>query len=175
MSALIVPYLQVHENKKILSEMREIFFESSTKKDFKDDQDKELFYEKYLGHYLTHYPELTYLAHDQRVLGYIVAAPDSNEADLQILQPHLSVFKEYFNHYPAHLHINCHHESRGLGIGSLLIEALEGKLKSLNIVGVHIMTGTDALNRKFYQKLGFSFEATESFHDSSILFMGKTL
>ncbi len=175
MSALIVPFIEVQEDKKLLSEVREIFFESSTKKEFKDEKEKELFFEKYLGHYLSHHPELTYLAVDQKVLGYIVAAPNSNGVALQILQPHLCIFKEYFKHYPAHLHINCHHESRGLGIGGLLIEALERKLKSLNIVGVHIMTGTDALNRKFYQKAGFTFEATESFCDSSILFMGKSL
>lgn len=174
MSALVVPYLEI-TNENILNEVREIFFESSTKKDFKDEEEKKFFYEKYLGYYLRQYPEFAYIALDQKVLGYIVAAPVSREPELDKIQPHLSVFEKYLKKYPAHLHINCHHESRGRGIGSLLIEELEKKLKSLNIVGLHIMTGEDSLNRKFYQKAGFDFEAVESFRDSSILFMGKSL
>lgn len=175
MSALIIPFLEIQSDENKMREIGEIFFESSTKKDFKDENERELFYEKYLGYYLKHFPELAFIAFDQKVLGYIVAAPDSLDPGLAHLQPHLSVFKDYFNNYPAHLHINCHHESRGRGVGGLLIGELEKKLKSLNIKGLHIMTGTDSLNRKFYQKSGFDFEATESFRDSSILFMGKTL
>ncbi len=175
MSAFVIPFLEVQDQDQILNEIREIFFESSTKKEFKDNEEKELFFEKYLGYYLTHHPELTFIALDKKVLGYIVAAPDSNASGLHALQPHLGVFKKYFNKFPAHLHINCHHESRGLGVGGLLILALENKLKSLNILGVHIMTGADSINRKFYQKSGFDFEAVESFRDSSILFMGKCL
>lgn len=175
MPALIVPYQEIQDDQALLEEIREIFFESSTKKDFKDEKEKEAFYEKYLGHYLKNYPELAYVALDKKVLGYIVAAPDSKAADLQVLQPHLSIFKKYFNQYPSHLHINCHHESRGRGVGAQLIEVVEKKLKSLNILGLHIMTGPDSLNRKFYQRSGFDFQAVESFHDSSILFMGKTL
>ena len=170
MSAVIVPY-QDSMNK----EVREIFFESSTKKSFKDDAEKEAFYEKYLGFYLRNFPELAWVAMGTRVLGYVIVAPTSDDQKLLELQPHLKIFTEHFASYPAHLHINCHHESRGLGVGSKLIAEAEKKLRALNIKGLHIMTGHDAANKSFYKKLGFDFQTELNFHGSTILFMGKSL
>ena len=148
MSATIVPF-----SPEYLDEVKEIFFESSSKKSFKDETEKEAFFEKYLGYYLRHYPELCLVAVGQRVLGYVVASPVSEGAELEELQPHLGTFKTHFKKYPAHLHINCHHESRGLGIGSGLINEIEKRLMDLEIRGLHIMTGHDATNQKFYKNL----------------------
>lgn len=170
MSATVVQF-----EDKYLREVKEIFFESSTKKSFKDEAEKEAFFEKYLGHYLKNYPELCLIAVDEKVLGYVVAAPVSNSSELYSIQPHLKNFEGYFNKYPAHLHINCHADSRGKGIGSSLISELEKHLTSLNIKGLHIMTGADAANQNFYKKLGFNFQVIEHFQGSSILFMGKEL
>lgn len=170
MSATIVQF----EN-KFLSEVKEIFFESSTKKTFKDDAEKGLFFEKYLGHYLRNHPSLCLVAVSDRVLGYVVAAPDSEGEELNKLQPHLETFKKHFVKYPAHLHINCHFESRGLGVGGQLIKAVEALLRSQGISGLHIMTGPDSPNQSFYKKLGFDFQTELNFQGSSILFMGKSL
>jgi len=168
---LVVPLTEKH-----LSEVREIFFESSTRKTFNNDGEREAFYQKYLGYYLTHFPEFAKVAIlDTKVLGYVVVAPKTEVKDLFLLQPHLVLFKDYFKIYPAHLHINCHHLSRGLGVGTLLIEAVIQALKERNIKGLHIMTGGDSLNRSFYQKLGFFFETEQDFQGSSILFMGKEI
>ncbi len=170
MSAVIVPY-----EDSMNKEVREIFFESSTKKTFKDESEKDAFYEKYVGFYLRNYPELAWVAKAGRVLGYVIVAPESHNHELQKLQPHLQVFDSHFPNYPAHLHINCHHESRGMGIGSLLIAEAEKKLRFLNIKGLHIMTGSDAANKNFYKKLGFDFQTELNFHGSTILLMGKSL
>lgn len=176
MSANITNLSELHLNSKIMEQVREIFFESSTKKDFKDEAEKESFYEKYLGFYLRHYPELAWVALDDgQVLGYLVGTSSSCDEELMRIQPHLSVFKKYYKNYPAHLHINCHAQSRGQGIGAQLVKAFEERLKTMNIGGFHIMTGPDALNKKFYQKLGLDFEVVENFHASPILFMGKSL
>ena len=175
MSAHIIPYEQIKNDPVLLEQVQDIFFESSTKKEFKDANDKEAFYDKYLGFYLKHYPELAWVAMDDKVLGYVVAAPSSQRDDLMSIQPHLKEFESYFEAYPAHLHINCHRDSRGKGIGGLLVKAVETGLKARNIHGVHIMTGPDAFNKKFYLKLGFDFEVLKDFHASPILFMGKSL
>lgn len=175
MSALIVPYTEVEGDEEILGELRDIFFESSTKKDFKDDAEKEAFYEKYLGYYLRNHPELAWVARGDRVLGYVVAVANSQDDALYKIQPHLKTFEKYFNQFPAHLHINCHLESRGKGVGGQLIQTVVNQLKAMEIHGLHIMTGPDALNKRFYQKLGFDFEVIENFHASPILFMGKSL
>lgn len=170
MSALIVPF-----EEKYLSEMREIFFESSTKKDFKDEAEKEAFFQKYLGFYLTHFPDLAYVAVGDRVLGYVVCAPISDGSELWKIQPHMKEFQDQLNDFPAHLHINCHHESRGMGVGSKLILEIEKQLKALKITGLHIMTGPDSPNKAFYKKLGFTHLIEQNFHGSPILFMGKPL
>ena len=160
---------------KFLPEIKEIFFESSTKKTFKDDAEKEGFFYKYLGFYLEHFPELCLVAVDEKVLGYVVTSPKSDSSELLSIQPHLKTFEEYFNRFPAHLHINCHADSRGKGVGSKLISETEMKLQGMKIKGLHIMTGPDAANQKFYKKLGFNFQVVQDFNGSSILFMGKEL
>jgi ribosomal protein S18 acetylase RimI-like enzyme len=169
-SAHIVSY-----HTKFLPELREIFFESSTKKEFKDASEKEAFFEKYVGYYLKNYPELVRLYVTDKVLGYIVASLDSRALDLWKLQPHMETFKAYFEEYPAHLHINCHYESRGMGVGSQLMEEVEKELKVRNIKGLHIMTGVNSPNQNFYKKLGYTFQVELNFHGSLILLMGKSL
>lgn len=156
------------------NEVEEIFFESSAKKDFKTPEEKEAFYYKYLGFYLDKYPDLALVAEGQRVLGYTVGALDSKDHDLQKLQPHLNLFQEFFDKFPAHLHINCHALSRGMGIGSLLIKELEKLFKMHGAIGYHIMTSPDARSQDFYRKLGLNFEVIREFNGGQILFMGKT-
>ncbi len=159
-----------------LKEVRDIFFESSVRKNFNDENERDLFYQKYLGHYLLYYPEFAFVATiEDKVLGYVVSSPISATADLVLLQPHLQLFKRHFEKFPAHLHINCHHSARGLGVGTLLVEFTVQKLRQRNIKGLHIMTGPDSLNISFYRKLGFSFETKEEFQGSAILFMGKEI
>lgn len=171
MSATVVPF-----EDKFLPEISEIFFESSTKKSFKDEEERNNFFEKYCGFYLKTYPGLALVALvNGKVMGYVVGSPVSDSKEIGALQPHMPVFEKYFHSYPSHLHINCHFESRGLGIGRLLVTALEEKLKALNIRGLHIMTGIDSENKNFYQRLGFDFTVELPFQGVSILFMGKRL
>ena len=154
------------------SQIDTIFFEASTKKEFKDAQEKEAFNWKYLGFYLAHYPEYAWIAvKNQQVLGYIVGMPFTQDPSLYQIQPHLSAFAEEFKHYPAHLHINCHESSRGMGVGKLLTLQLIEQLKQQGIKGLHIMTGPASDNRAFYSKLGFNFEQIKN----SILLMGREL
>lgn len=170
MSAVIRPY-----QSSDLPEMREIFFESSTKKDFKDENERELFFEKYLGFYLKNFPDLAFVAFDKKVLGYVVGALHSDDPELSKLQPHLLTFIDQFSKYPSHLHINCHHEARGQGIGRKLVATLEGELKKRHVPGLHIMTSPDALNKSFYSSLGFHDQILQDFRGVSILLMGKAL
>ena len=161
---------------RYLNQVTEIFFESSTKKEFKDEEEKKRFFEKYLGFYLREYPDLAFVfVKEGKVLGYVVGARGSEEKGIDALQPHLQVFKDHFKKYPAHLHINCHFESRGLGVGSQLVKEIERRLKLQNISGLHIMTGIDSPNQNFYKRLGFDFQIALEFHGSPILFMGKSL
>ena len=160
---------------KDLAELRDIFFESSAKKDFRDEAERENFFRKYLGHYLENYPDYFWVARSDRILGYMAGAPVTQDPGFYALQPHLKTFESFFASYPAHLHVNFHADARGMGLGSKLFLELESEFQRMKITGVHIMTGPDSRNKSFYQRLGFNFEATLDFMGTGILFMGKSL
>lgn len=163
------PFISQHHFE---DQVAEIFFASSTKKVFETQKEKDDFFWKYVGFYLAYYPEYAWLAvKEGRVLGYVFGMPFTQDPSLYLIQPHLKAFEEYFKTYPAHLHINCHESSRGQGVGKLLVEKLWQQLVSEGSIGLHIMTGPESENRKFYQKLGFGFELV----NKGILFMGKGL
>jgi len=164
-----------HPSPQDLTELREIYFDSSSRKDFRDEADKEAFYEKYLGYYLDHYPEFVWVAREDRILGYMVASPVTKDPDLYLIQPHLQVFESHFEKFPAHLHVNFHPMARGMGLGSKLFSELEKQFQDLKIRGVHIMTGPDSRNKSYYQRLGLNFEVTMDFKGTPILLMGKSL
>lgn len=153
----------------IYSQVESIFFETSSKKEFKDAKECLDFKWKYLGFYLAHYPEYAWIAiKGDQVLGYVLGMPWSKDPSLYAIQPHLKAFEQFFETYPAHLHINCHPAAQGQGIGRKLVVNLLEQLRSQAVAGLHIMTGPASDNRLFYQKLGFDFEVTVN----SILLMG---
>lgn len=162
MSADIIPFQEKH-----LGELKDIFFESSTKKNFVDENEREAFFYKYAGFYLENYPSFCLVAVSDRVLGYVLGAPETTR-ELYKLQPHLVHFESEFGRYPAHLHMNCHSAARGQGVGGMLLDAF---VELLAAPGLHIMTGKDVQNVSFYRKHGFVFERLSH----NILFMGRTL
>lgn len=162
-------------SQKQIAELKEIFFESSSKKDFKDKAEKEAFYDKYLGFYLTYYADFFWVAEADKILGYLAGSPSTDDSRLHQIQPHLKVFESYFKDYPAHLHINLHSEARGMGLGGKLVNEFKKQLQESKITGLHIMTGTDSRNKSFYQRLGFDFEVTLNFLGNPILLMGSRM
>lgn len=162
-------------SEKDLAELKEIFFGSSTKKDFKDETEKNQFFEKYLGIYLRRFPEYFWVAREGKILGYMAGAPVTRDPELLRIQPHLVTFDSHLDAYPAHLHVNFSSEARGKGLGSKLFSELEKQLQEAKIRGIHIMTGPDSRNKSFYQRLGFNFEITLSYLGNGILLMGKSL
>ena len=135
----------------------------------KNLQEKNQFEWKYLGFYLGHYPEYAWVAiENDKVLGYVLGMPWTQDPTLYEIQPHLKAFENFYPDFPAHLHINCHSQSRGKGIGKILVQKCLGQMSENNIRGLHIMTGPASDNRVFYQRLGFNFVKELN----SILFMG---
>lgn len=64
-------------------------------------------------------------------------------------------------------------DSRGKGIGRVLIEKAEGWGKKLGAHRTWLITGKDWSNRKFYEKLGFKVVANLSdfyFHKDFVIY-----
>ena len=148
----------VNFSEEFRPQLSEIFFETSTKKEFKDQKEKDALFWKYVGFYLSHYSQYAWLAvQEGKLLGYVLGMPSTQDPSLYAIQPHLPAFEEHFKTYPAHLHVNCHVDARGKGVGKMLVQKLLCQLKDQNVSGLHIMTGPTSDNKDFYQKLGFDY------------------
>src|SRR5262245_27352804 len=63
---------------RLLPEIEAVFFQASATQSFAGDSERAAFRERWLGRYLTHYPEYAYiaLAPDGTVAGYLVGSLD---------------------------------------------------------------------------------------------------
>jgi len=160
---------------KVIPSIKEIFFLSSSKKEFRDQEHKEAFFNRWCGGYLTHYPDWFYLLMvEEEILGYLAGAIDSHEVVEKLKVPGLEVFLDLYDLYPAHLHINFHPKSRGLGLGSLLVNNFINEIKNIS-PGCHLITSPNERNVEFYRRLGFVDEFTRKKGDYPLLFLGKKL
>ncbi|MGE3760448.1 MAG: N-acetyltransferase family protein [Pseudobdellovibrionaceae bacterium] len=167
------------EPKPALLAIRDIFFVSSARQTFSSPEEKIEFFDKWTRYYITEEPDLIFLAveDDAKVLGYLMGSSDSKAA-LPYYEERLksyAVFADQFEKYPGHLHINFRPEARGQGIGSKLIDHFCKELVRRDVRGVHIVTGADAENRRFYSKNKFDFELKRRWREVELLFMGRDL
>lgn len=162
-------------NEQYYQQVIDIFFESSGIKRFKSDQHKKEFLYKYLGYYFMNYPEYFFvMLKGNKVQGYICGVLDSSLCkELYDIVPHYSIFSDLYDEFPAHLHINTHHLSRGKGVGKELINFFCRKI--LASQGVHIITSPNARNVNFYEKNDFKKIATRQHSEHELLFMGRHL
>jgi GNAT superfamily N-acetyltransferase len=169
MKVTILPYTPAR-----LAELREIFFLPPARQDFPDEKEKQAFFDRWTSYYFEFEPGQIWIAVDERnrMLGYLTGSLDSEKAK-PLITPKLAsytLFEDLFARFPAHLHINCHHDARGQGVGSLLIGHFVRECAGR---GVHIMTSPGLPNNAFYRRNGFTFELTREFKGKPILFMGK--
>jgi ribosomal protein S18 acetylase RimI-like enzyme len=163
----------------VLPLIREIFFLSADPKNVSEDPVKnEAFFEKWTGYYLKNAPEWVLLAFGKsKLLGYLMCGTDSSKAlhHFQSRNPSYGLFADLFEKFPAHLHINCHPDARGKGVGGLLIEDMVNRLTTSEIPGVHLITSPSQRNVSFYRKNGFTHEVQREWKGYPLLFMGRSL
>jgi GNAT superfamily N-acetyltransferase len=158
--------------------IREIFFNSSVRKNFQDEFERESYFLRWTQYYISEWPQFVYTAHDGpegEVIGYLMGCPESANAMgyFSTRVPFYALFADLFTEYPAHLHINLSEGARGRGVGSQLIDAYIQDLKSSQ--GVHIVTAPSARNVSFYRHNQFSHEIIRKHGDTELLFMGRAL
>lgn len=167
-------------NDQQLSETIKIFYETSSVKDFKTNDDKELFLYRYFGFYQENYPDLFFVAihsdSEDVALGYVCGMENSFEDKLlQKLQPQMEFFEEVAKNHKAHLHINVSPLFHRQGVGAKLMDAFEHELSIRAVGGVHIITAPNAENKLFYKRRGFDFELIKKINNVNLLLMGKTV
>ena len=161
------------ERRKILKGIFNIFIESSNRKNFNCEKEKEDFFDLWVSPYIKNFSNFIWVALSDKgeLLGYLTGCMNTLSAMRVLNYPSLNKFKEYYHSYPAHLHINCRSDTRGLGIGTKLVDCFVNQLKSKNSLGVHIITSVDALNISFYKKMGLKIISTKD----ELLLMAQSL
>lgn len=161
---------------ELLSQLKDIFFESSAIKKFSDETGKDNFFKRWCGDYLTHWPGYCWLAiKDTRLLGYLVGCPDSHEGAKVLTMPGYTIFSEYFDEFPGHLHMNVHHSTRGEGVGKYLLDRFCLQAKEQNIPGIFIITAAMSRPTHFYMKNNFNYSYTKEYGSSALILMGRKL
>lgn len=155
------------------TQLKDIFFSSSSVQTFSSTEARESFFQRWLGQYLQKFPEWTFLAIlDDEVIGYLVAAPNCDKMYRELNIPGMDIFEAYYDRFSVGLHINVSFKARGQKVGEKLIDALKQKCLNLGKGGIHAITSAGARNVSFYSKLGFDFQVIQNFKGSDLLFMG---
>lgn len=168
--------LQGEQKKQIIASVNEIFFLSSSKKEFASQEAKAAFLKRWCGDYQEFFAGEFFVAMEgEKVMGYLSGCSDSLSAEPRLSVPGYSIFHDQFENFPAHLHINFHPDARGKGLGSVLVLHYMKVLKQNGIKGLHLVTSPDAKNVSFYERLGFNHTVTREFKEMPLYFMGSIL
>ncbi|MFZ4713402.1 MAG: GNAT family N-acetyltransferase [Bacteriovoracaceae bacterium] len=177
---MIKIYTTLEDKDRVREKIKEIFFLTSSRKLFDSEELKEAFFKKWTSYYFEKRPGFIYVAIENtpelNVLGYLTIEPDSLLAkDYFKDHAHYLLFEDFYADFTAHLHINCHPDTQGKGVGSALIKRASDDLKHIGFQGLHLITSPTARNVDFYRKNGFTTERTRTLNDINYLFMGKKL
>ena len=174
----ILSWPQTEDRELARQKLREIFFATSSRREFADIGEKDRFFSAWTAYYFNFAPQWIFFAFENgEWLGYLTGCADSAAAGAEIspLISSYTVFADLFDRFPAHLHINVAPGMQKRGVGSALISHFIGRLREKRVRGVHIVTSPDAANTVFYRRMGFDFEEERSFSQHRLLFMGRSL
>ncbi|MFP4152151.1 MAG: GNAT family N-acetyltransferase [Alkalispirochaeta sp.] len=176
-----------------------IFWETAHTTSFESEEERSGFQWRYFGYYLEHAPEMAFVAYgdvdaadrrngdsplplgNSRVLGYICGVVNTRaHRALYEIAPHVPVFDNLYDRYPAHLHINLTAAARGRGLGGTLLRAIEERARLYGAPGIHLVTSVGARNVGFYRKNGYTDAWERPLNaapemDRNLLFLGKRL
>lgn len=177
MSITLARYRDLSDSTQLAPQLDAIFFQSSNTKTFPNAAARGAFRERWLGRYLTSYPEWFYVAlANGSIAGYLAGCLD--DPARRPLFDDIALFKTFAHltaAYPAHLHVNLAPEHRSAGIGSLLIERFCEDARRAGAPGVHVMTGKFARNVSFYVRNGFREIAGTGEGASAVVFLARKL
>jgi GNAT superfamily N-acetyltransferase len=166
------------ERARLIADLDHVFFASSARQSFADQQERTAFRERWLGRYLSHFPQYVWIAcsADGHAVGYVIGshadpAHDPLFADL----PFLGDFSALTARYPAQLHVNLADGWRGRGIGARLVQAFGDAARAAGAPGVHVVTGAGMRNVSFYLANGFAQVGSTVIDGRELLLLGRTL
>jgi GNAT superfamily N-acetyltransferase len=161
-----------------LGDIDDIFFESSVRRDFCSQQEREAFRDMSLGRYIEKYRDSFFVALDDagRAVGYLAGCLE-NPTKLNLFND-VSYFRyidDICQDYPAHLHVNVTERHRNRGLGTALVERFADWAKLHSVKGIHLVTSSSARSIPFYRRLSFIELRTLSWNSGTSVCMGRKL
>lgn len=161
-----------------MDELDSVFYEASARKDFLSPEARAAFRDLWLGSYLTHDEQETFVALDEagHIAGYIVGSLEDPAGQPRYAT--LGYFEQFApltRIYPAHLHINVASQHRSRGIGADLLAAFLEHITAKASPGVHVVTGQGMRNVGFYLANGFQQLAAAPWNGRTVVMLGRKL
>lgn len=174
----IVPLANLRDPDHAAADIDAIFFSSSSRQSFADEEERRAFRERWLGRYLVHERAHGFaaLAPDGSVIGYLVGSlADPARTALYSDIAYVRDFAAVTPLFPAHLHINLAAASRGLGVGSRLLTTFVSHAAARGALGVHVVTSRGVRNVGFYNRNGFHERASAPSDGRDVVLLGRSL
>jgi GNAT superfamily N-acetyltransferase len=155
-----------------------IFFESSARQEFADQDERNAFRERWLGRYIEKHRDSFFVAIDDEgtAIGYLAGCLQDPTRlrhfdDIAYFKTIASLCREY----PAHLHINMAAGMRSKGVGAALIERFVEWARQNAVGGVHVVTAQTARSVPFYQRCGFVELKTFPWNSGIAICLGRKI
>ncbi len=177
-SVSIERFDQAADKNSLLPALDAIFFEASATKSFADEKARAAFRERWLGGYLENEPRWAYVARDAdgTLAGYLVGSVDDPRTSGRYADVgYFLDFADLTEGYPAHLHVNLDAEYRNRGIGAALIDAFAADTARVGAKGMHVVTGANSRNVRFYERNGFHELGRATYNAHEVVFLGRQL
>ncbi len=161
-----------------IAEIDTVFFASSARQSFADEEEKAAFRQRWLGRYLEHFPDLGFVATtpDDEIVGYVIGSLDDPARDPLFADlDFFAHFRDLTPRYPAQLHVNLAAEYRGHGVGARLVDAFIEQARAASAPGVHVVTTRGMRNVGFYFANQFFERGSARFEGRELLFLGRDL
>jgi GNAT superfamily N-acetyltransferase len=161
-----------------LGDIDDIFFQSSAKRDFCSQEEKQAFRERWLGRYIEKHHGSFFVALDAdgRAIGYLAGCLE-NPTTLSHFNDvaYFRSIEDICRDYPAHLHVNVAERYRNRGLGTALVGRFVEWAKLHSLEGIHVVTSSTARSIPFYQRSGFTELRTFPWNVGTSVCMGRKL
>lgn len=171
-------FTEIADKDSLMPALDAIFFEASATKSFASAKQRAAFRERWLGRYLADEPQWAYVARGAggAVVGYLVGSIDDPRRSGRYGDVgYFLDFADLTQDYPAHLHVNLAPGHRNRGIGAKLIDAFAADAAKAGAAGMHVVTGADSRNVRFYERNGFRELGRATFNAHEVVFLGRAL
>lgn len=172
---MIITTLTPVEYEALKPQIFEIFLSQSNYKSHSFEEQQN-YYQKWVEIYYSKWPEWFFVCIEKdTVLGYLCACPNSEKTLTDISFKAYHLFKDYYQKYAMHFHINVKPGQTGSGIGSQMLQYLQQIARSKQIDSCHIITSAHEKNVGFYKKNGFLVVSTKVLGTHELLLMSLDL